>query len=139
MIRAVIDTNVLVSAFLSPGGSAALILQAIIEGLIPIFLTDDIAQEYADVLNRPRFAFDPDTVRVTLDHIHRHAEFVEPNLSAPVSPDPDDTMFLQCAVAAQADVIVTGNLRDFPNSPYGQVHVVTINEFLQRLASEMRT
>ena len=138
MIRTVIDTNVLVSAFLSPGGNAALILQAIIEGLIPIFLTDEIAQEYADVLNRPRFALDPDTVRVTLDHIHRHAQFVQPDPSAPASPDPNDTMFLQCAFAAQADVIVTGNRRDFPDSPYGEIHVLTISEFLQRLAGEIR-
>lgn len=138
MIRAVIDTNVLVSALLSPEGNAALIVQAIKAGLISIFLTDEIAREYADVLKRPKFGFEPDVTSGLLDMIHMQASVVQPDRSATASPDPGDTKFLQCALAARADAIITGNQRHYPDGPYGATEIVSISEFLDRLTDEKR-
>ena len=138
MIRAVIDTNVLVSALLSPEGNAALIVQAVEAGLISIFLTNEIAREYANVLNRPKFGFEPDVINGLLDMINRQASIVQPDRSAAASPDPGDTKFLQCAFAALADAIITGNQRDYPDGPYGPTRVFSISEFLKRLTTEKR-
>ncbi len=134
MIRAVLDTNVLVSALLSPGGKAALIVQAIEAGLIEIVLTDDIEQEYVGVLTRSKFDFPPALISALLDILRRHGEVVRPDPSAAASPDADDTKFLQCALAGRADVLVTGNERDFPDAAYGPTAILSITELLQRLS-----
>jgi predicted nucleic acid-binding protein len=54
-----------------------------------------------------------------------------------VSPDPADTKFLHCALAAQAAFIVTGNRKDFPGSPYGVTRVVNAAELIDRITLEM--
>jgi len=138
VIRAVIDTNVLVSALLSPEGNAALIVQAVKAELISIFLTDEIVSEYDDVLKRPKFGFEPDVTSGLLDMIHMQASIVQPDRSAAVSPDPGDTKFLQCALAARADAIITGNQRHYPDGPYGPTQIFSISEFLERLTDEKR-
>ncbi len=138
MIRVVIDTNVLVSALLSPEGNAALIVQAVEAGLISLFLTDEIARKYAAVLQRPKFGFEPDVTSGLLDMIHRQASTVQPDRSAAASPDPGDTKFLQCALAAGADAIITGNQRDYPDGPYGPTQIFSISEFLKMLTDEKR-
>jgi hypothetical protein len=60
-------------------------------------------------------------------------ELFQPDVSGPVSSDPADTKFLHCAQAAQADYIVTGNKRDFPDAPYGVTRVVSAGELLDQI------
>ena len=64
-------------------------------------------------------------------------ELFTPDVSAAVSADPADTKFLQCAGAAQADYIVTGNKRDFPDVSYGVTRVVSAGELLDRITFEI--
>ena len=66
MIRAVIDTNVLVSGLLSPAGNEALILLAIHQGLVHPCFSEEILEEYAAVLARPKFSFPPDEIAAVL-------------------------------------------------------------------------
>jgi predicted nucleic acid-binding protein len=56
---------------------------------------------------------------------------------ANASPDPADTKFLLCAAAAQADFLVTGNKRDFPEARYGSARVVNASELLDRITREL--
>ncbi|HYW63992.1 MAG TPA: PIN domain-containing protein, partial [Bradyrhizobium sp.] len=62
---------------------------------------------------------------------------LQPDASTSVSTDPADTKFLQCAEAAQADYIVTGNKRDFPDAPYGVTRVVSAGELLDQITFEI--
>lgn len=62
MIRAVIDTNVLVSGLITPSGYEALIILACHQGLVRPCLSPEIITEYAGVLARPKFAFPPDQI-----------------------------------------------------------------------------
>lgn len=57
-------------------------------------------------------------------------ELFRPEGSQTVSPDPDDAKFLHCAEEAEAEFIVTGNKRDFPDTPYGMIQVVNAAEIL---------
>jgi len=57
VIRAVIDTNVLVSALISPSGNEALVLLAVRQALITPCFSQDIVREYTEVLARPKFSF----------------------------------------------------------------------------------
>ncbi len=137
MIRAVIDTNVLVSGLLSPEGNEALILLAIHQGLVCPCCTEDILAEYAAVLARPKFAFPAEDIAAALAMFRDKGEFFLPEVSGPVSSDPGDTKFLHCARAARADYLVTGNKRDFPNASYGVTRVVNAGELLDRITLEI--
>lgn len=70
MIYAVIDTNILVSAMLThnPQAATARVLDYIVEGVITPVYNDDIISEYQEVLNRPKFCFDPLLVKYVLDY-----------------------------------------------------------------------
>ena len=130
MIRAVIDTNVLVSGLLSPTGNEALILLAVHQGLVQPCLTEAIIQEYAVVLARPKFSFPPEEIGALIAMFRNKAELFDADGSTVTSPDPGDTKILQCAEVARADFIVTGNKRHFPDTPYGPTYVVNAGELL---------
>jgi predicted nucleic acid-binding protein len=51
-----------------------------------------------------------------LGSIHDHAVWVEPEAHVLVCKDPDDDIFLECAQAADADYLVTGNAKHFPQA-----------------------
>lgn len=137
MIRAVIDTNVLISGLLRPAGNEALIVLAIHRGLLRPCFSADILREYAAVLARPKFAFPADEIAVLIGTLRSKGELFEAKAVAAISPDPSDTKFLQCAYAARAEFIVTGNKRDFPQPLYGVTRVVSAGELLERLAVEL--
>jgi putative PIN family toxin of toxin-antitoxin system len=137
VIRAVIDTNVLVSGLLSPAGNEALIVLAINQGLVRPCVSDDILEEYAEVLARSKFAFLPDEIAAVLAMFRSNGELIRPKGSAPASPDAGDAKFLHCARAAQAEYIVTGNKRHFPPALCGAVRVVNGRELLDRITFEI--
>jgi putative PIN family toxin of toxin-antitoxin system len=137
VIRAVIDTNVLISGLLSPSGNEALILLAVRQGLLHPCFSEDILTEYRNVLARPKFGFPPDEIAALLAMFRNNGKLVQPAGSTFVSPDPADTKFLHCAQAGQAEFIVTGNKRDFPDAPYGQTQVVNAAELLVRITVEL--
>lgn len=100
MIRAVIDTNVVVSGLLSPLGNEALIILAVHQGLLRPCLSDEIIDEYAGVLARPKFAFDLEEIEALIAMLRHQGELFEPKVSSKASPDPGDTKFIDCALAA---------------------------------------
>lgn len=113
-MRAVIDTNILVSALLTPGGvSAQLILAIRSQALIPV-ISQDIFSEYTEVLNRPRFGFANNRVTSLLEDMKGLALFLRPqSISLKELPDPDDAPFIAAALAAGC-AIITGNSKHFP-------------------------
>lgn len=137
MIRAVIDTNVLVSGLLSPAGNEALIILAVHQGLVRPCVSAEIMAEYAEVLARPKFAFAPNEIAAVLAMFRNTGEVFVPEGPAPVLPDPDDASFLHCAEAARAEYLVTGNKRHFPQEACGAVHVVNAGELLDRITLEI--
>ena len=102
MIRAVIDTNVLVSGLLSPAGNEALIVLAVRQGLIRPCVSEAVLAEYAEVLARPKFAFPPHEVAAVQGMFCATGELVALGGAGPVLPDPDDAEFARCAVATAA-------------------------------------
>jgi putative PIN family toxin of toxin-antitoxin system len=137
VIRAVIDTNVLVSAMISPAGNEALVVLAINQRLVVPCFSREILKEYSDVLLRPRFAFLVDEVDALLDMLRRCGADVEPVPIAPTSPDPDDDKFIACALAGNADFLVTGNKRHFPEAGASGTKVVNAAELLEFITFEL--
>lgn len=115
MMRAVVDTNILVSSLLRPGSLPDAVLQSVVAGTLTPVLCDAIFDEYAAVLARPRFGFPASLVRELLLLLRLQADWVSlpPYDGRPHLPDPSDWPFLGCALAARC-AVVTGNLKHFP-------------------------
>lgn len=137
MIQAVIDTNVLVSGLLTPKGNEALIVLALHQGLMRCCFSDDILEEYAAVLARPKFAFEAEEIGALLAMVRGNGELIRPEGPPPPLPDAGDGKFLHCAQAAQAEYIVTGNKRHFPQDVCGAIRVVSAGELLDRITLEI--
>jgi putative PIN family toxin of toxin-antitoxin system len=120
-VRIVVDTNVVVSGLLSDNGAPAQVVDLVLTGDIDLVVDDRIITEYTDLLARPELALDPTEVTAFLG-ITAYAEHVV-GVPIPVTlPDPDDVPFLEVAVAAAADAIVTGNLKHF-RTPEGTLAI----------------
>lgn len=133
-MRIVLDTNVVVSALLSGGGTADLALQLVLQGEAILLADSRILAEYDELTARPRFGFADAEVRVFLDVL---AGVAEPVVARPLRlalPDPDDRMFVEVAVAGGADAIVTGNPKRFvPKRGKLPVLILTPRAFVDRL------
>ncbi len=99
MIRAVIDTNVLVSGLLSPAGNEALIVLGIHQGFVRPCLSEPIIAEYAAVLARPKFAFPPEQIEAVLAMLQGKGEVFRPEESRLSLPIPRTPSF--CIVPRQ--------------------------------------
>lgn len=116
MIRVVLDTNVIVSALLQPLGPPAQIFVMVLDGSIQLCVSGRIYAEYEEVVGRPRFERNRDVITAALDAIRDKGLWVRPVEPVRICSDPDDDIFLECAQAAQAHYLVTGNIRHFPAS-----------------------
>jgi len=112
-MRAVIDTNVIVSGLLWQGPPRRILERAKL-GEIELFTSSALLAELQDVLARPKFARRLELARVESRQLvlgyAALARTVRPAKITPtVADDPDDDEVLACAVAAQAEVIVSGD------------------------------
>lgn len=131
-MNVVLDTNVVVSAVLTTGGSCARVIDLLGTGVYRLCADDRVLAEYDAVLRRPELGLDPADVDHVMELVRRTAlPIVAPPLPANL-PDPDDLPFLEVASAAGA-VLVTGNARHFPAEACEGVRVLSPAEFLEVL------
>jgi putative PIN family toxin of toxin-antitoxin system len=134
MSRVVLDTNVVISALLVPSGTQASVLLLALRGDFRLYLSEPVFNEYKEVLYRPRFELPVREIQTALRDIRKIARFVQPVRTLSVSPHESDNRLLECAEAARADYLVTGNARHFP-PVYKMTKVVTGRRFLDRIAA----
>ncbi len=128
-LRLVIDTNILVSAALKPDGLQRTVFVLAITKPASLYVTEAILTEYREVLARPEFKIRRGLRQQLLQLIKNHAQLVTPARALHLAPDPDDNKFLECADAARADYLITGNQRHFPKF-WKQTKVITSTEFI---------
>ena len=134
MIRVVLDTNIVVSALLQPLGPPAQIFVLALGGSIQLCVSGSVYAEYEEVISRPRFARSAELISATLQAIREKGIWVRPTERVTACADPDDNIFLECAQAANADYVVTGNLKHFPPS-WAESRVVTPRWLLDNLTA----
>lgn len=132
MIRVVLDTNIIVSALLQPLGPPAQLFVLALGGSIQMCVSGRVYAEYEDVISRPRLQRSEDIIASTLLAIREQGFWVGPTEQVRVCSDPDDDVFLECAQAARADYLVTGNLRHFP-AAWAGTRIVTPRWLLDSL------
>lgn len=135
MIRVVLDTNVIVSAFLTERGLEAKVLRLVLTGHLVMYVSEPILAEYAGVLHREKFQADPGQKEYFLSQLGEACVHVQPHRRLSVSSDPADNRLLECAEAAEADYLVTGNKRHFPKEWKG-TQVVNARELLAIIGPE---
>lgn len=109
----VLDTNVLVSGLLTAHGPPGQIVDLAVAGLLRLAFDDRVLDEYRRVTARPRFALDPHDVALVLDALVAGGVPVVARPTAVALPDPEDLPFVEVALAARADALVTGNARHY--------------------------
>ena len=129
-MRVVVDTNVLVSGLLSPFGPPGVIVSLTASGRLSLCYDARILVEYADVLHRPAFPFDADAVAALTAQIEAGGMLASPVPLARRLPDAADEPFLEVAVAARAEYLVTGNSAHYPPECRAGVRVVSPREFI---------
>jgi uncharacterized protein len=129
----VLDTNVIISAIVF-GGKPRAVFERAIEGKITLAITHDILQEVRGVLQRKKFNFSKQALQAIVNELQSIAEVVAPaeTINA-VTQDPDDNKFLECAVAADASCIISGDAHLLSLKHYGDIAILTPAEFLSSL------
>lgn len=134
MLKAVLDTNVVLSAYLIDNGPSRVIFDLVFSGYFRCFVSKPLLEEYEEVLKRPRFGLDPRTVARSMRLMRSSAVLVVPRKGLKITGDPDDNKVLECALEARADYIVTGNTRDFPER-FQDIRIISPRRFMTLLAS----
>lgn len=134
----VLDTNVLVSALLKRASKPAQVLDLVLAGRVRLAFDTRILHEYQNVCARPKLHIDSSTAEAVLAFLRVTGLRVDTSVRLPELPgmtDPGDLPFVEVAIAAQADALVTGNTRHFGGLESTGVVVQTPAEFLEYYAS----
>lgn len=132
MARVVIDTNVLVSAFLKRGRSRNLLFKLLEKHTV--VLSSQMLAELTDVLSREKFNVTSAQIDRFISVLVRQAIVVplSSNLKI-VLEDPDDDMVLNTALSGAADYIVSGDKHLLTIACYKSVKILSINELSLKL------
>ena len=133
MIKAVIDTNVIVSAYITKNLEAATskVWEAVLQCKLTPIYNDEILDEYSEVLHRKKFGIPEHLIKWALDKIVTNGVRGERVLSEEFFPDPKDVVFYEVALSKADAYLVTGNIKHFPNIPI-DVTPAEMMEILQR-------
>jgi len=135
-LRLVLDTNIVVSAALKPDGLQRTVLLLAMTKPARLYVSDAILSEYREVLRRPELRIRKGLRWQLLQLIRNHSQLLIPPRLLRVTKDPDDDKFLECADAARADYLVTGNQQHFPKF-WKKTKVITSREFISVVAPHL--
>ncbi len=113
-MRVVLDTNVLVSALLNPGGTPAQILNLVLNGKLTLLFDNRIFNEYTEVLKRDVFGFKDEWTQPLLDFLKYEGEYITAEPVKIPFKDQDDKAFYEVAKSGNARYLITGNGIHFP-------------------------
>ncbi len=132
-LRLVLDTNIVVSAALKPEGLQRTVLLLALTKPARLYVSAPIVEEYRAVLSRPEFRIRKGRRQQLLQLIEKNARLVAAARQLQVTSDSSDNIFVECADAAGADYLITGNVRHFPRY-WKQTKIITSREFLSLVA-----
>lgn len=134
-MRVVLDTNVLISACLKPGGLEARVVEMAIAEEVQLWATAEVWAEYGAVMARDKFRSVREMSDQMLERMEPHTRWAPPVERVTAASDEDDNRFLECALSANADFLITGNLRHYPQQYYA-TRIMNARSFLE--ASDRR-
>jgi len=135
-LRLVLDTNIVVSAALKPAGLQRTVLLLALTRPARLYVSPPILAEYREVLSRPELRIRKALCRQFLDLLRNRAHLISPSRHIAAASDPADNIFLECADAARADYLITGNPRHFPRF-WKQSKVISSRQFITLAAPHL--
>lgn len=131
MIKAVLDTNVVISAIIF-GGKPRKVLNLAIEGKISLFFSEPMFEEIREILGGRKFRFTAPQLLAVERELEAISDTVYPDKNIKiVKDDPDDDVFIECAIATDADYIVSGDKHLLDLKRYGNIKIVNAAEFIE--------
>ena len=142
-VRAVLDTNVLVSGLVSEEGAPRRILDAWLDGRYTLVISLYLVEELIHVLSYPRIAkrlrLDEEELSAILAALLSRAEVTPGRLRLPgVTRDPKDDAVVACAKEGKADYIVSGDQDLLILGEYEGIRIVTPRQFVEILLTESK-
>ena len=136
--RAVVDTNVLISAALRAEGQPRRVLDVIRRGNGVLLFSDETSHELRSRLRRPKFdRYVSQTIRaVYLAQLMAVSEWVSITSAKLGCRDSEDDKFLETALIGDADCIVTGDGDLLEMCPFHGIPILTPADFVNRMESE---
>jgi len=129
-VKIILDTNVFISGIFFSGPPAQ-ILKAWKDRKIQIVLSTEILNEYRRVAEELSEKFPSVNIESILEILTVYCELVETTgVSITVSEDPDDDMFLECAIACNGKIIVSGDKHLLKLSGYEGIDVLKPRDFV---------
>lgn len=140
-MHVVLDTNVVVSGYLSPNGTPARILSLWERGVFDLIVSPEIVAEYDRVLREPNIRALHRKSDGEIDTIIRRINEVAIRINperrvSVVDTDPDDDKLIECAVAGDADYIVTGDKHLLALGSYQGIQIITPAIFVNLFAPD---
>ena len=135
MVYAVIDTNIIVSSFITKNPSSATrrVINSMLSGKIKPLYNDEILAEYFDVLSRSKFHLSEVRINELLYFIKQNGIDSSRFPYDGTMPDEDDRVFYEVCLSKEDSFLVTGNLKHFPKEP----QVITAAEMMEVLDNEL--
>jgi uncharacterized protein len=128
-VRVVVDTNVLVSAFVFPGGPPEAVYRRVLAGELTLIVSRPLLAELGRVLI-DKFDWEPRHAEEVLAQLVRVGEFVEPQeMVADIADDPDDNRVLEAAAEGDADLVVSGDRHLLALGSWRDIPIVKPAEF----------
>jgi putative PIN family toxin of toxin-antitoxin system len=134
-MRAVLDTNVLISGVIATGVPHD-VLVAGFDGTYDIVASAETLAEFRETLRKypDRFGMSDSEIRREVETVRYFAEFVDPDIDiAAVSADPDDDKFVEAAVAGDVAYVVSGDQHLLDLEAFRGVDIVAPRTFYERL------
>lgn len=140
MFKIVIDTNLFISAVLSAKGKPAQILDLVKEEKLELFISKPILQEIEKVFSYHHIKkihnLNQSEINNILDDIIKFAKFTPNELSIKaIKDDSNDDKFLECAIEAKADFIISGDHHLTNLKIFQEIKIVTPTEFIKLLSN----
>jgi len=131
-VRVVFDTNIYVSALAIPGGNAEDAYLEAVGGTFELFTSVAILTETARVL-QAKFDWAEDKVREAVQDIGQTAIVLRPRPTLHILDDEPDNRILDCAIAAQAEFIVSGDRHLLALKHHADITMLSLADFLTKL------
>ncbi len=135
--RCVIDTNVLISGAISDKGKPNRVVSYVLRHGTLLASTETFEELRTRLRGKQRFRkyLTLQEIDAHLNLIYTGSHFINITETITACSDPDDDKFLELAVSGDADYLITGNIKDFPPSPFRDIPILRPAEFLEMVLS----
>ena len=130
-MKIVLDANIFISSFFW-GGNPRLVLERVITGKDELYITKEILGEIESVMGRPKFHVKKEEVDYFINSIEEIGnKIVSKRQVNNGSRDKTDNKYIECAITANADYIISGDMHLLELKEYKNVKIVTAKDYLE--------